>query len=204
MQREARGTRDAALSSAMLSEDRVTLRNLVLAVSASTLVGVLIGTTCLGHRAPPPAAVTETEAVGTTHVTSADEPAREGSLDISAVRPPSPPQASMPEAETSAEPRASRSVEPVAAPSATVAPSASAAPSATESRAPMPAPAAATPTPTPAPPRLVPRTPTEGLEAGAGGFLTEPAPYSATNLAPNPEAGAGPFVTEHVTPVVVP
>ncbi|MBX3264433.1 MAG: hypothetical protein KF782_32475 [Labilithrix sp.] len=40
------------------------------------------------------------------------------------------------------------------------------------------------------------RTPTQGLEAGAGQFMTEPAPFSASSLAPNPEAGAGPFTTE--------
>jgi hypothetical protein len=40
------------------------------------------------------------------------------------------------------------------------------------------------------------RTPTQGLEAGAGPFIFEPGPFSASNVVSNPEAGAGPFSTE--------
>jgi hypothetical protein len=192
----------------MLTEDRVTLRNLALAVSASTVVAVLIGTTCLG-RAPRGQ---EPEPVSTTRVMSADEPlASEGALDISAQRaPPSPAPASRAEpAEARPEPAVAqerRPAEPAASAPIAAATTPQPAPEVVDAAVPTPAPPATPPPPPPPPlpPRLVPRTPTEGLEAGAGGFLTEPPPFSASNLAPNPEAGAGPFVTEHVTPVIVP
>lgn len=72
-----------------------------------------------------------------------------------------------------------------------------AAPSAAPSAPAPPATGAASPqTPT----QFSYRTPTQGVQSGAGGFISEPGPFSATNLAPNPEAGAGPFETDQITP----
>ncbi len=76
-----------------------------------------------------------------------------------------------------------------AAPSASPAPSSSAAPSASTT------PNNGNGTVPPIPP-VTYRTPTQGLEAGAGPFLSEPSPFSASSFQANPEAGAGRFSTD--------
>lgn len=44
------------------------------------------------------------------------------------------------------------------------------------------------------------RTPTEGVEGGAGSFITESPPFGASSMPPNPEADAGAFGTEPQAP----
>jgi hypothetical protein len=215
-----------AVSASMDPKDKATLRNLVLAILASTGAALVVGTFCLARVASPPERTVSSPAVapayprpiadpvppgisvrssaggvpvGTTQITAA-----ELERDASASTLPSPEPVALPSPPVrTAPPAPIATVPPPASPgdagSPTTmprfAPDASAAPaSASDGSSALP----------PAPDwgnlAYTVRGPTQGLEAGAGQFLSEPPPWAASAMTPNPEAGAGPFATETPTP----
>ncbi|HVH45130.1 MAG TPA: hypothetical protein VM925_22410 [Labilithrix sp.] len=220
----------------MPPKDRAALRNLVIAIVASTGALVVVGTTCLGRGRARPDSVTSSATAdrasvrssaggvpespaGTTVITAAQ--LERGASATGSPTPEPTASAGDPSGATFEDP-VPHTHAPAPAPMFGAAPAANAIPPATATAVAPPMPVA-TPAPSPVPtttPSAVPSaqrqaasyasavqatralypTPTEGLEGGAGQFVTEPPPFSASSLSPNPEAGAGPFITDQVIP----
>jgi len=205
---DRRGTRDAQDCLRMLRKDRALLRNLVIATVLGTGAAVVIGTSCLGRNPQRSATSNQNEATARedwssertsaggappasmTEITSGELERGASATGVPSEAPPETPIAPV----TTAPPA------PTSAPDAAPPPE-SLSSEAMDASAPEPTSTAAVPDAAP-PPRVewtdIFRTPTYGLEAGAGQFLTEPPPLGASSMAttPNPQAGAGEFLTQ--------